>query len=252
MNANSIEYEQHSGTAIIRLNRPHKKNALNLSMYRQLNEALDKALGEKQIISVVLTGHEDFFTTGNDIQDFVSPKSLENFKPITDFIYTLSQYPKPLIAAVNGPCVGIGTTLLLHCDLIYAGKESYFHMPFSQLGLTPEAGASYLLPALMGHQKAMQYLLLAEPFDAKTALNFGLVNEILDKQNVLSHAMNKAEILSRYSHEGVLATKMLLKKSQQKNISLTIEQELPLFFNQLQQPYSQAILNAFLKKQTQD
>ncbi len=252
MNQSTVEYEPHSGTAVIRLNRPDKKNALSLGMYQKLNDYLDAALNDTQITSVIFAGHEDFFTTGNDIQDFVSVKNQEDFTDVTDFLFKIANYPKPLIAAVNGLCVGIGTTLLLHCDLVYAGKEANFHMPFSQLGLTPEAGASYLLPALMGHRKASQYLLLGEPFNAKTALELGMINEIVEKQDVLPLALKKAGILTRYSAEGIRATKQLLKKTHQEHVTNTIKTELPIFFNLLQQPFSQAVFKSFLNKTPQD
>lgn len=252
MTSSTIEYENHSGTAVIRLNRPEKKNALNLAMYGVLNHSLDTALNDARITAVIITGHEDFFTTGNDIQDFVSAKSLDDLSVIANFIFNIANYSKPLIAAVNGLCVGIGTTLLLHCDLVYAGHQSYFHMPFSQLGLTPEAGASYLLPKLIGHQKASQYLLLGEPFDAKTAFQLGLVNTLVEKQDVLSHAIKKAQIISTYSPAAIQATKQLLKKSQQEITLSTIKEELPIFFNLLQQPYTQTVFKSFLNKAHQD
>lgn len=252
MNLSTVEYQTHSGTAVIRLNRPDKKNALNIALYQKLNHYLDTALKDTEITSIIFTGHEDFFTTGNDIQDFISIKNQADFSDITDFLFKIASYPKPLIAAVNGLCVGIGTTLLLHCDLVYAGKEAHFHMPFSQLGLTPEAGASYLLPLLMGHQKASQYLLLGEPFDAKTALELGMINAIVDKQDVLPLALKKASILARFSPESVLATKKLLKKSHQEQIISTIKTELPLFFDLLEKPYAQAVFNSFLKKSPQE
>lgn len=252
MTLSIVEYQNHSGTAVIRLNRPEKKNALDLTMYGLLNDYLDTAQNDNRIAAVIITGHEDFFTTGNDIQDFVSVKSLDDLSIISDFIFKIANYTKPLIAAVNGPCVGIGTTLLLHCDLVYAGHQSYFHMPFSQLGLTPEAGASYLLPKLMGHQKASQYLLLGEPFDAKTALQLGLVNALVEKQDVLAHAIKKTEVISTYSPAAIQATKQLLKKSQQDITLSTIKEELPIFFNLLQQPYTQTVFKSFLNKSHQD
>lgn len=252
MTSSTIEYENHSGTAVIRLNRPEKKNALDLAMYGLLNDYLDTTLNDNLVTSVIITGHEDFFTTGNDIQDFVSVKSFNDLTIIADFIFKIANYTKPLIAAVNGLCVGIGTTLLLHCDLVYAGHQSYFHMPFSQLGLTPEAGASYLLPQLMGHQKASQYLLLGEPFDAKTALQLGLVNALIEKQDVLAHAIKKAQIISTFSPAAMQATKKLLKKSKQEITLATIKEELSIFFNLLQQPYTQTIFKSFLNKSHQD
>ena len=252
MSTNLVEYETHSGTAVIRFNRPDKKNALNQAMYKNMNHYLDMASTDDKIIAVILTGHEDFFTAGNDIQDFVLTKTIEDFTIVSEFIFKLANYAKPLIAAVNGLCIGIGTTLLLHCDLIYAGTNTTFHMPFSQLGLTPEAGSSYLLPAMMGHQKATQYLLLGEPFDANTALNFGLVNEVVNKQDVLPLALKKAALLSRYSPSSLITTKKLLKRHHQDPVMVTIKHELPLFFKQLQQPFTQKILQSFLNKPNQD
>lgn len=247
---NLIEYQCHAGTAIIQLNRPNKKNALNHEMYTELNKCLDTALADHDVKSVILTGHEDFFTTGHDLQDFAEAKTPDDLNAVSKFIITIATYAKPIIAAVNGPCIGIGTTLLLHCDLLYAGTETYFHMPFSQLGLTPEAGSSYLLPALMGQQKAAQYLLLGEPFSAKTALELGLVNEIIDKSKVLAHALEKAAVLSQYPIDSLLATKSLLKSSSQTKALSTIQKELPLFFKQLQQPHAQNAFHSFLKNQT--
>ena len=163
----------------ITINRVEKKNSLTAAMYGSLADALDSAAHDAAVRVVVIQGHELIFSAGNDINDFLSVPPDTSDAPVFRFLRLLSTFAKPLVAAVCGPAVGIGTTLLLHCDLVYAGDNAAFSLPFVNLGLCPEAASSLLLPQLMGHQRAAEALLLGEPFTAETALEVGLINRIV-------------------------------------------------------------------------
>ncbi|MCC6145662.1 MAG: enoyl-CoA hydratase/isomerase family protein, partial [Candidatus Hydrogenedentes bacterium] len=173
-----ILVEQQEQVLRITINRPEKKNALSVAMYVALVEALQQAEADKSVRVALITGAGDAFTSGNDVMDFMNNPPASEDSPVSQFLKAIATATKPLVAAVNGTAVGVGTTLLLHCDLVYASSRARFRMPFVNLGLCPEAGSSLLLPRLMGHVRAAQYLLLGEEFDADTACELHLVNEI--------------------------------------------------------------------------
>jgi enoyl-CoA hydratase/carnithine racemase len=177
----------------IEIARPEKKNSLTLDMYRAMADALDAAAADGGVRAVLVHGTRDCFTAGNDLKDFLErPPHAGEEGPTFRFLRGLAQFPKPLIAAVNGPAVGIGTTMLLHCDLVFAAPGARFQMPFVPLGLVPEAGSSFLLPRIAGYQRAAELLLLGQPFTAEKALAAGFVTEIVPEAELFERARGRA------------------------------------------------------------
>lgn len=240
--------EVENGVLTLSMHRPEKKNALNLLMYQQLSLALNQAAQDEAIAVVVLRGTEDCFTSGNDLSDFLSAGALDREHPVVMFLYTIASFPKPILAAVAGLAIGIGTTVLLHCDLVYATADCRFQMPFTLLGLCPEAASSLLLPQLAGYQRAAQYLLLAEPFTTAQAQHFGLVNETLSKETLFTHVSHKAEQLAALPTAAVQRSKALMKAPMQHSVLQTLANELVDFQTLLASESCQQKLQAFFSK----
>ncbi len=192
--------------------RPQKKNAITGAMYEALIEAFETAERDPGVGAFVLSGKGGVFTAGNDIGDFlaVASRPAGDF-PASRFVSKLAEFEKPLVAAVDGLAVGVGTTLCFHCDLVYATPEARFQMPFVNLGLVPEAGSSLLAPQTFGRAKAAEFLLLAEPFGAEDARALGLVNAIVPQGALIAHAMSKAQALAAKPRAALLATRRLLR-----------------------------------------
>ncbi|WP_423186628.1 enoyl-CoA hydratase [Alishewanella sp. d11] len=245
---NEITASVKAGVLTLSMQRPEKKNALNLPMYTQLTKALLDAEQDSQINVVVLQGSATCFTSGNDLQDFLAAGPLDEEHPVVQFLYTVAAFPKPLIAAVAGLAIGIGTTVLLHCDLVYATADCRFQMPFTLLGLCPEAASSLLLPQIAGYQRAAQYLLLAEPFTAQQAAQFGLVNEIVSNEQLLAYAATKAEQLAALPALAVQRSKALLKAPQLQQVQQTIKNELIDFGQLLSSDTCRQRLQAFFSR----
>ncbi|WP_448190034.1 enoyl-CoA hydratase [Azospirillum sp. sgz301742] len=206
----TIAVTDRDGARLIRMDRPKKKNALTLAMYTAMAEAIRSGEQDDGVLSFIIAGAPGAFCAGNDLNDFLTIDSAEG-TPILAFIDALMRATKPVIAAVDGVAVGIGTTMLLHCDLVYATPAARFQLPFVNLGLVPEAASSLLLPRLVGHQKAAELVLLGEPFDAATAHGFGLVNAIIGAEELLDHAMMVAGALAAKPQGALRRTKALLK-----------------------------------------
>ena len=200
------------GVSTITFNRLDKKNALTEAMYSALAEAMQQAASDDAVRVLVIQGDASVFTAGNDIKDFLEHPPTSTDAPVFRFLRQLVSFPKPLIAAVAGPAVGVGTTMLFHCDLVYAGDNAAFAMPFVNLGLCPEAGSSLLAPQLVGHQRAAELLLLGEPFLAETARDIGLVNRITAPTEVNALALAQAQRLASKPMSSLLETKRLLKQ----------------------------------------
>lgn len=245
---NEIHSSVKEGVLTLSMQRPEKKNALNLHMYQQLTAALLQAQQDPDIKVVLLQGNAECFTSGNDLKDFLTAGELNHQHPVVQFLYAVSAFPKPLIAAVAGLAIGIGTTVLLHCDLVYATADCRLQMPFTLLGLCPEAASSLLLPQVAGYQRAAQYLLLAEPFSAEQAAQFGLVNEIIANDQLLAYAASKAQQLAALPAEAVQRSKALLKAPQQQLVKQTIDKELTDFGILLKSDACRAQLQAFFKR----
>ncbi len=180
------------GVLTITFNRVDKKNSITSAMYASMADALEAASGDDAIRAVVLQGHETIFSAGNDIADFQNKPPGNADSPVYRFLHGVSSFAKPLVAAVCGPAVGVGTTMLLHCDLVYAGDNAAFSLPFVNLGLCPEAASSLLLPQMLGYHRACEALLLGEPFMAEAALEVGLVNRIVPPTEANNLAQTQA------------------------------------------------------------
>lgn len=241
---------QQGGVMQIRMQRPEKKNALTVAMYAGLTAALTEAERDPMVRVAVLTGSGDSFTSGNDIADFLAAPPTDEKSPVFQFLTGLRTFGKPLIAAVNGVAVGIGVTMLLHCDLVYARAGAILQLPFVNLGLSPEAGSSLLLPRRVGYPRAAEWLLLGEPFCAEQALDGGLINGIgADAGATLELALAKAQRLAQQPPAAVRLTKALLKRAEAEATRETIALESRYFMEQLGSPEAQAMLRAFVERE---
>ncbi|WP_298441434.1 enoyl-CoA hydratase-related protein [uncultured Ferrimonas sp.] len=196
---------------VLTLNRQDKLNALTQEMYATLVQSLTQAEQEDSIRAVLIQGSSECFCAGNDLDDFLSTEEADNGRPVHQFIRLLPRLNKPLVAAVSGAAVGIGTTMLLHCDLVYCSDKTRFSLPFVNIGLVPEAGSSLLLPHRIGRAQAAELLLLGQAFDGAKALQLGLVNEVLPVEQVLPRALAQAQALANQPPQALQATKALLK-----------------------------------------
>ncbi len=232
----------------LRLNRPDKRNALTQQMYSELAQALRAATDNPDVRVVLLAGTNDTFTAGNDLQDFLLGSGNLLEAPVGQFMHVLLNFPKPVVAAVNGAAVGIGTTLLLHCDLVYVGETARLQLPFVNLGLCPEFTASYVLPRIMGHVRAAELLMLGEAFSAQTALSLGLINEVLPNADVEARAWQQAVRLSQQAPQALRTTKMLMKRFHQQTLQQSFQVELEHFSLALAGEEVKEAVSAFMGK----
>jgi len=240
-----------NGVLTLTLNRVEKKNSLTSAMYAELAQALDSAQTDTQTKVVLMQGHETVFSAGNDIADFLKQPASGEDSPVFRFLRGLALFPKPLIASVCGPAVGIGTTMLLHCDLVYAGDNAAFSMPFVNLGLCPEAGSSLLAVQLMGYQRAAEALLLGEPFLAETALEMGLVSRVLPPTEVNAYAQQQARKMAAKPMSSLMETKRLMKADLTPQVLDRIKQEGLVFGRMLKEPAAIEAFSAFMEKPRQ-
>jgi enoyl-CoA hydratase/carnithine racemase len=243
----SIKSEFKDGVRTIAFARAEKKNAITAQMYSQMAELLREADGNDQVKAVLFTGIGDCFTAGNDMNDFMNTPPTSMDSPVFHFLRAISSARKPLLAAVPGLAIGIGTTMLLHCDLVYASEDAKFKMPFVDLGLVPEAASSLLLPQLMGHVRAAELLLLGEAIDAQRAMQLGIVNQVLPAGELLKFARAKAAALAAKPGAAVMASKALMKRPAEA-VWARMEVEAAQFSAALQSPEARAIFAAFLSK----
>ncbi len=240
------------GILRICIQRPAKRNALTLAMYASLTAALDRAEQDEKIRVILLQGTEGCFTSGNDLNDFADNPPVGEASPVFLFLKAISQASKPLIAMVSGPAVGIGTTLLLHCDLVYADETARFQLPFVNLGLCPEAASSYLLPKLVGHLQASELLLLGETIDAEKAVQLGLVNQVFPCADLFGLVSAKAAQLAAQPPGSVRLTKALLKENDARQVSEVMSKEGELFLRKLAEPEAREAISAFLQGRKPD
>ena len=243
------------GILTLTFNRVDKKNAITGEMYTLLADQLQAAATDDSERVAVIQGHTEVFTAGNDLMDFMmNPPKLGaggELPPVFRFLKYISEFPKPIVAAVAGPAVGIGTTLLFHCDLIYAGDNAAFSMPFVNLGVCPEAGSSYFMPALVGYHRAAEKLMLGEPFYAEEAVQMGLVNRIVPPHEVNAYAQAQAAKLAAKPMASLVATKMLMKKSQ-AHVPALMAEEGKIFGEMLVGPAAHEAMSAFMQKRLPD
>ncbi len=240
------------GICTITFNRADKKNSITAAMYAALADALAAAQDDAAVRVVVFQGHEAVFSAGNDIADFLNTPPTSDDAPVFRFLRGIAQFPKPVIAAVCGPAVGIGTTMLFHCDLVYAGDNAAFAMPFVNLGLCPEAASSLLVPQMMGYHRAAEALLLGEPFMAEAALEVGLVNKVLPPTEANNYAQNVARKLAAKPMSALLQTKQLMKKGQTALVLAQMNAEATHFGRMLREPAAREAFGAFMEKRKPD
>jgi enoyl-CoA hydratase/carnithine racemase len=248
----NIKIELKDRVLRIEIARLDKKNALTQDMYRAMREALAEADASAEARAILLHGARDCFTSGNDLKDFLArdPHAgpAESFK----FINALPKVAKPLIAAVGGAAVGVGTTMLLHCDFVYASPSARFQMPFVPLGVVPEAASSLLLPMVAGYQRAAELLLLGQPFSAEKALAAGFVTEIVPEAELLERARSAALAVAALPPASVRLSKALMKRPLLQAIASQMEEEGRVFSERLQSPESKEAMSAFLEKRKPD
>lgn len=236
----------------IALNRPEKKNALTLEMYAAMTDALKGAATNSEVRVAILYGEGGNFTSGNDLFDFLNDPPKDQNSAVFQFLRAASTFPKPLIAAVDGHAVGIGTTILFHCDLAYAASSAKFQLPFVNLGLVPEAASSLLLPKTVGTKRAAELLLFGERFSGDEALANGLVNEVVPAENLVERAIERAETLAKMPPASLRLSKHLLRAPDADEIQSTIAKEGEHFVQALTGAEAQEALSAFIEKRPPD
>ena len=234
-------------TLIVRINRPEKMNAITRDMYAGLASALNDAAGDFSVRCVVITSEGDHFTSGNDIKDFMTNPPTEEDSDVARFLASLLDFPKPLIAAVKGNAIGVGTTMLLHCDVVVAAPSANFSMPFTSLGLVPEAGSSKLFPELVGYQRAARIFLTGESFGADEAKEMGLVESISAEAEEV--ALEIAEKIGNQPPQAIINTKALMKAGKHDAVAAVMKAEFQIFALALQsEEAAEAFMNFMSKR----
>jgi enoyl-CoA hydratase/carnithine racemase len=247
-----IKSEVTGRVARIRFDRVDKKNAITPEMYSMLGKALTDAEADPAVRAVLLHGTADCFTAGNDVADFVNVPRTPGKTPAKALFDILPVMAKPVVAAVGGPAIGIGSTMLLHCDLVYAAPNARFQLPFVPLGIVPEFGSTYLLPLLAGYQRAAELLLLGQPFSAQKAYEAGIVTEVVPQGQLIEHASKIAVALAALPPESIRLTKRLMKARHGATLAAAIEEETRIFGERLSSPEAKEALSAFLEKRKPD
>ena len=249
---NNIVTETRDRVMRIEIARPEKKNALTQEMYKAMADALAAADGDAAVRVVLIHGARDCFTAGNDLKDFLDQPPHTETSPTFRFLRGLARFGKPLLAAVNGAAVGIGTTMLLHCDLVYAAPGARFQLPFVPLGLVPEAGSSFLLPYIAGYQRAAELLLLGQPFGADKAFAAGFVTAIVAESELFERARAAALAIAALPPAAVRATKALMRGRFVKRVSEAMDEEGKVFSERLTSPEAREAMTAFFEKRKPD
>ena len=247
-----IKSELAGRVARIRFDRVDKKNAITPEMYALLGKALTDAEADSQVRAVLLHGTAECFTAGNDVADFVNVPRTPGKTPARALFDILPVMAKPIVAAVGGPAIGIGSTMLLHCDLVYAAPNARFQLPFVPLGIVPEFGSTFLLPLLAGYQRAAELLLLGQPFTAQKAYEAGMVTAVVPQENLLAEAEKAAMTLASLPPESIRLTKRLMKARYGEALGAAIEEETRIFGERLSSPEAKEALSAFLEKRKPD
>jgi enoyl-CoA hydratase/carnithine racemase len=244
---------EHSGSILrVQLNRPAKRNAMTSAMYVALAGLLNEAANDESTRVVLWHGAGDSFCAGNDIEDFLKNPPGPGQSPQARLMEALVNFDKPLVAAVHGAAIGGGTTMLLHCDLIYAGESTKFQMPFINLAVVPEFGSSYSVPSRIGHVRAAELILLGASFDAKRAAELGLVNQVVSDKDVLARAAETAGKLAAKPAAALQASKRLMKQSSREQIKAAMKAENEEFSVQVRSEDAKEAFTAFLEKRKPD
>jgi enoyl-CoA hydratase/carnithine racemase len=248
-----IEVECDGAVTSIAINRPEKKNALTADMYDALSQAVEEAEADAGVRVLLLHGKGDAFTAGNDLQDFLQkPWKGQARPPAVRFINAVAHASKPIVAAVHGLVVGVGTTILLHCDLVYAAEETRFMMPFVNLGIVPEAASTVLLPLLIGRQRASELFMLGAPLAAQRAYEIGMVNAVLPVDKLLATAAEAAQALAAKPAAALCATKTLMRRHYQAEVDRALREEVEVISERLESAETREALAAFLEKRKPD
>jgi enoyl-CoA hydratase/carnithine racemase len=248
----SIKTATLNGVATIEIARPEKKNALTVEMYQAMADALDAAREDAKVRAVLITGQPGIFTSGNDLQDFMNRPRQGMDSPVFRFMRALLDCDKPVIAAVTGAAIGIGTTMLLHCDFVYVADDARLAMPFVSLGLVPEFASSFVVPALMGQRRAAEKLLLGDPFTAETAVECGIANAVLPAGEVAAHARRVAERFLTLPPGAVREAKRLMRAPVRDAVLATVRSEGESFGERLTSPEAKEAFQAFFEKRRPD
>ncbi|MEP6608523.1 MAG: enoyl-CoA hydratase [Burkholderiaceae bacterium] len=248
----SIAATSVNGVARIEIARPEKKNAITAAMYQSMRDAIAAAHDDPAVRAILIHGQRDVFTAGNDLEDFAKNPPADMNAPVFQFMQALGYAEKPVVAAVNGAAVGIGTTLLMHCDLVYCADNSVFSMPFVSLGLCPEFASSLLVPLNAGYHRAAEKLLLADPISAAEALEMKIVNRVLPRDDVLDYAIKQAERFNRLPPASVRATKRLMRSSWKTLTEKVIVDEATLFGKMLRSAEAKEAFAAFFERRAPD
>jgi enoyl-CoA hydratase/carnithine racemase len=252
----SIKTATFNGVATIEIARPEKKNALTVAMYQAMADALNAAREDGAVRAVLITGQPGIFTSGNDVEDFLTrppgqgSDSMDS--PVFRFMRALLDCDKPVVAAVTGAAIGIGTTMLLHCDFVYVSDEARLAMPFVALGLVPEYASSLVVPQLMGHRRAAEKLLLGDPFTPEQAVDCGIASAVLPAAEVVAHARRVAERFNALPPGAVREAKQLMRAPERERLLQTIRTEGEIFGRRLRSPEAMEAFQAFLQKRKPD
>lgn len=241
-----------AGVMTITFNRLDKKNSITSSMYAAMADAVAQAAADASVRVVLFQGHESIFSAGNDIGDFLNQPPSTQESPVFRFLRGIATFEKPLLAAVAGPAVGIGTTMLFHCDLVYAGDNAAFSMPFVNLGLCPEAASSLLAPRMFGYHRAAEALLMGDPFFAEAAQEVGLVNRVVPPTEVNGYAQAQARKLAGKPLSSLIETKRLMKSGYQQEVLQKMDEEGKSFGRMLREPAAKEAFGAFMEKRKPD
>jgi enoyl-CoA hydratase/carnithine racemase len=241
-----------AGVMTITFNRLDKKNSITSDMYAAMADAVAQAAADPAVRVVLFQGHESIFSAGNDIGDFLNKPPSTQESPVFRFLRGIATFEKPLLAAVAGPAVGIGTTMLFHCDLVYAGDNAAFSMPFVNLGLCPEAASSLLAPRMFGYHRAAEALLMGEPFFAEAAQEVGLVNRVVPPTEVNGYAQAQARKLAGKPLSSLIETKRLMKGGYQQEVLAKMDEEGQSFGRMLREPAAREAFGAFMEKRKPD
>jgi enoyl-CoA hydratase/carnithine racemase len=243
--------ERDGGVLIVAFNRPEKKNALTPDMYAAMTGAIERAEQESAIRVVLFRGSHGIFTAGNDMADFLAGQDNDPDRPVNRFIGKMTTTDIPLMAAVDGLAIGIGTTMLLHFERVFATERSRFSLPFINLGVVPEAGSSQQLVAICGYQKAAELLMLGEMFSASDALECGIVSRLCPEHELMTEALDFARRLADKPRDALRATKRLMRRAPEPLIE-RVRAEGDVFFHCLKSPAAREIMSAFVEKRSPD
>lgn len=252
MSEQKVRESFENGVHTVIFDRPEKKNAFTIAMYEAVVASLRKAKADPKVRVVILRGNGGVFTAGNDLLDFAQNPPTSTDTPVFQLLTELATYDKPIVAAVDGAAVGIGVTMLLHCDLVYAADNTKFVMPFVNLGLVPEGGSTVLLPQTAGRLLANELLLFGDKFDAATAMRAGLCNEVLSADEVHARAVERAETLAKKPAASLRMSKQLIRQAQGSSVRDTLLREGEIFMQRLKSPEAAEAFGAFMEKRKPD